>query len=139
MLKETPLLLKTILWVCKSSLLYTNKSFEIWFRRHIAHRVVVLMDKNLELLQAILVFLAWKDIQFYVHGHDTSLFQLAIGIAGDLGLTNCPDIPELAFGSIVEDTARLRNDLRPQALHSSADRWAFLSKFSIIRVDGQKT
>lgn len=59
MLKETPLLLKTILSVCMPSSPDVNRSFETWFRQHIAHRVVVSMERNLELLQAILVFLAW--------------------------------------------------------------------------------
>lgn len=59
MLKENPLLLRVILWVCRPPKPEVSSVFESWFRQHIANEVVVLMNKNLELVQAILVFLAW--------------------------------------------------------------------------------
>lgn len=59
MLRNQPLLLKTILWVCRPPPPETSAAFESWFRRHIAEQTVVLMNKNVELVQAILVFLAW--------------------------------------------------------------------------------
>lgn len=58
--KEKPFLTKVILYVCRpppGSLV----EFENWFRQHVSHEVVVLMNKSLELVQAILVFLAWYD------------------------------------------------------------------------------
>ena len=59
MLKDSPLLLKVILWVCRPPKPEVSSVFESWFRQHIANEIVVLMNKNLELVQAILVFLAW--------------------------------------------------------------------------------
>lgn len=59
MYKDKPLLLKTILWVCRPPKPETSVAFESWFRQHIAHQTVVLMNKSLELVQAVLVFLAW--------------------------------------------------------------------------------
>lgn len=59
MLKDKPLLLKTILWVCRPPPPEVSAVFESWFRQHVANETVVLMHKDLELVQAILVFLAW--------------------------------------------------------------------------------
>lgn len=58
-LEEKPLLTKTIICVCRPPPFNSSAAFESWFRRQIAHEAVVLTGKNLELVQAILVFLAW--------------------------------------------------------------------------------
>ncbi|KAI1379829.1 hypothetical protein F4677DRAFT_464064 [Hypoxylon crocopeplum] len=63
MYKDRPLLLKTILWVCKPPGPEAYAAFESWFRQHIAHQAVVLMNKNLELIQVLLVFFACRPLQ----------------------------------------------------------------------------
>lgn len=57
--KDKPILLKTILWVCRPPEPEACAAFESWLRQHIAHQTVVLANHTLELVQAILVFLAW--------------------------------------------------------------------------------
>ena len=59
MLKKTPLLTKTILGVCRPPAPDVSAAFENWLRKTIAHETVVLGNKNIELVQSILVFLAW--------------------------------------------------------------------------------
>ena len=59
MLKKNPLLTKTILGVCRPPAPDVSAAFEKWFRKTIAHETVVLGKKNIELVQSILVFLAW--------------------------------------------------------------------------------
>lgn len=59
LIKEKPLLLNTIPWVCRPPTPEASAAFESWFRQHIASQTVVLMNKDLELVHAILVFLAW--------------------------------------------------------------------------------
>lgn len=59
MFKDKPLLLKTILWLCRPPKPEACAAFESWLRQHVAHQTVVLTNKTLELVQAILVFLAW--------------------------------------------------------------------------------
>lgn len=59
MFKDKPLLLKTILWVCRPPGSETYAAFERWLRQHVAHQTVVLGNHSLELVQTILVFLAW--------------------------------------------------------------------------------
>lgn len=59
MFKDKPLLLKIILWVCRPPEPEACAAFERWLRQHIAHQTVVLANHSLELVQTILVFLAW--------------------------------------------------------------------------------
>ncbi len=54
-----PLLLRTVLWACRPTGSDFLTAFELWFREQLAVRTVVRMEKNLEILQALLVFLAW--------------------------------------------------------------------------------
>ncbi|KAJ3467628.1 hypothetical protein MRS44_005192 [Fusarium solani] len=133
--KRKPLLLKTILWVCRppGPEAYAA-AFEDWFRQHVAYQTVVLMNKSLEIVQALLVFFAWNDIFFYANSKDTSLLQLAIGLLADLGLHKRPSTTHPAFGSIVDDAADLRNDLQPQPGHSSDDRRAALGVYYIASI-----
>lgn len=59
MIREQPFLTKTILWVCRPPSPEISAAFHSWFRQQISHETVVLMNNNLELVQALLVFLAW--------------------------------------------------------------------------------
>ncbi|KAJ5627304.1 hypothetical protein N7528_004731 [Penicillium herquei] len=111
MLEDKPLLLKTILWACRPPPPEVSAAFEHWFRQHIATQTVTLMKKDLELVQAILIFLAWNDIYFYATTKDTALVQLAICLIDDLGLTRPRWREGLAFESIVEDAAQMQNKL----------------------------
>ncbi|CAI6094679.1 unnamed protein product [Clonostachys chloroleuca] len=57
--REKPLLLKTLLFVCRPSDSQSRLNFDEWFRQHVAQQIVVLNRKNIELIQAIMIFLAW--------------------------------------------------------------------------------
>ncbi|KAF4840334.1 Transcriptional regulator WAR1 [Colletotrichum siamense] len=132
--RTKPLLFKTVLWTCSPPSRDLNAAFEKWFRQHVAHRVVVLLEKSLELLQSLLVFFAWNDIHYYANSTDTSLMQLARGLAEDLGLCRFPGVPASASASIYEDAAHLRNDIRTRAQHTNAGRRAVLGLFHISSV-----
>ncbi|RDW76526.1 fungal specific transcription factor domain-containing protein [Aspergillus mulundensis] len=121
MLKDQPLLLKTILWVCRPPPPEPSAAFERWFRQHIAHHTVVLMNKSLELVQAILVFLAWNDIYFYAAAKDTALVQLAICLIDDLRLARPRRREGSAFESIVEDAAQMQNKLPQEPKQTRAE------------------
>lgn len=55
----TPFLLRTILQVVVPQTSAVQKTVQMWFRQSIAQYVVVEQERRLELLQAILVFVAW--------------------------------------------------------------------------------
>ncbi|VUC23482.1 unnamed protein product [Clonostachys rosea] len=105
--RERPLLLKTILFVCRPSDSQARLNFDEWFRQHISHQIVVLNRKDIELMQAIMVFLAWRDFRHFIDGLHTSLMQLAVGLISEMRLDRCPQSPSKLITSIVEDVEML--------------------------------
>ncbi|KAM3438801.1 hypothetical protein MY4824_003103 [Beauveria thailandica] len=77
------------------------------------------MSKSLELVQAILVFLAWNDIYFFAASRDTSLLQLAIGVVVDLGLTRAQSSRRMNTASIVDEAAELKNESPARPKHTA--------------------
>lgn len=57
--QASPFLLRTILQVAVPQIAVVQKSVDRWFRQLIAQRVIVEQERRLELLQALLVFIAW--------------------------------------------------------------------------------
>ncbi|CAH0053924.1 unnamed protein product [Clonostachys solani] len=112
--REKPLLLKTLLFVCRPSDSQSRTNFDEWFRQHIAHQIVVLNRKSIELIQAIMIFLAWRDFRHFIDGLHTSLMQLAVGLIGEMRLDRCPQLPKKLINSIVEDVEMLGFDVPVQ-------------------------
>jgi hypothetical protein len=57
--EEAPFLLCTILTVVAAQTLAVQRSVQRWFRQYLAEHLVVEQERRLELLQAILIFVAW--------------------------------------------------------------------------------
>jgi hypothetical protein len=55
----SPFLLRTVLQVAAPQTASVQKSVDRWFRQQIAHRIIVEQERSLELLQALLLFIAW--------------------------------------------------------------------------------
>ncbi|KAF4991988.1 hypothetical protein FDECE_13852 [Fusarium decemcellulare] len=77
--------------------------FKDWFRRYLAEHIVVRQEKRIDILQAILVFLAWNDFHFYGELQVTNIVQLALALIVDLRL----DRPH---GSIIAGPRTLLGD-----------------------------
>ncbi|KAF5967046.1 cercosporin resistance protein [Fusarium bulbicola] len=60
--------------------------FKAWFRRYLAEHLVVRQEKSIDILQAMLVYLAWNDFHFYGELQVTNIIQMAIGLVIDLRL-----------------------------------------------------
>ncbi|KAJ0386951.1 hypothetical protein COL922a_003264 [Colletotrichum nupharicola] len=75
-----------------------------------------------------------NDVLYYARSSDTSLMQLARGLAEDLGLTKRPGIPVSPCGSIYEDAAFLREDIQVRNQHTNAGRRAVLGMFHMSSV-----
>ncbi|KAI3397511.1 hypothetical protein diail_10723 [Diaporthe ilicicola] len=88
--KKTPLLFRTIVSVAAPQTPTTQADFKVWFRHYIAEHVVVNMERRLELLQALLVHVAWGDFHFIVESQATNFVQLAVALVIDLGLNRWP-------------------------------------------------
>ncbi|KAJ5188374.1 hypothetical protein N7472_007388 [Penicillium cf. griseofulvum] len=131
---RTPFLLRTILLVTVSQSLSIQKAAQLWFRQQIAQRVVVDQERRLELLQAILVFVAWGNFQFYIESQATDLLQLAGVIVVDLGLDKSPDSLVSSRLSFVPTAIRKVKGLIREG-HAPDDRRAMLGCFYLNSVD----
>lgn len=128
----TPFLFRTIMLVAAPQSASTQRAGEKWFRRSIAEQVVVLGEKRLELLQSLLLFIAWGDYRFYMESKATPLLQMAIGIVVDLGLNKAPlSINNLAPYSLLNEALRRHPHLRGKASHSNDDMRALLGCFYV--------
>ncbi|KAI5461254.1 hypothetical protein BGZ63DRAFT_230818 [Mariannaea sp. PMI_226] len=131
MSREQPVLLKVILHACRPPSQSIRAEFEQWFRHQIAHQIVVLGARRLELLQAILIFLAWNDFRYYADSRQTSLLQLAAGLVSDAGLNTCPEGPGPIPKNFVEDAKVLRMEIKPREHHTNPERRTVLGLFYI--------
>lgn len=57
--EKTPFLFRTIVSVAAPQAPNTQSDFKEWFRRYIAEHLVVNSERRLEILQALLVHMAW--------------------------------------------------------------------------------
>ncbi|KAH8652183.1 hypothetical protein BX600DRAFT_553624 [Xylariales sp. PMI_506] len=131
---ERPFLLKTIISSCRPRTFAIKSEFDRWFRETVAHRIVVLNESNIELLQAILVYLAWREFHIYAHARDSGLLHLAMSIAGNMGLYKAPHVQKGLQRSIADSTTMRIRGFNSPTLHTSADQRALLGLFYISSV-----
>ncbi|POS68963.1 hypothetical protein DHEL01_v212643, partial [Diaporthe helianthi] len=110
--EKTPFLFRTIVSVAAPQGPNTQSDYREWFRRYIAEHIVVNNERRLELLQALLVHIAWGDFHFFIESQATNFVQLAVALVIDLGLSRWP----LDFGK----ASSLM--LRDAATHQKGDK-----------------
>ncbi|MCJ1390774.1 hypothetical protein MMC18_003635 [Xylographa bjoerkii] len=82
-----PYLLLTVLAMASSEDIHVQGALEAEYRELLARKVVIEGDKSLDLLQSLLVYLAWYHFYFKPHRQQIyQLAQLAVAMAEDLGL-----------------------------------------------------
>ena len=104
--QSSPLLFRTILQVVAPQTAAIQKGVDRWFRRTVAQRVIVEQERCLELLQALLVFIAWGDFRFYIESQATDLLHLASTLVLDLGLHQAPSPYGTGRQSFLPDAIR---------------------------------
>ncbi|KAK6223103.1 hypothetical protein QIS74_03948 [Colletotrichum tabaci] len=60
-----------------------QKAVDDWVRRHAAMHVIVLKDNSIELLQGLVVYVAWGEVHQQMGTNANSLLQMAIGLVMD--------------------------------------------------------
>ena len=93
MLQDRPLVLHAVLAVAASSEVHLQKALEKSFKELMLRKLVVEAQKSLDLLQSILICMAWGHF-FNVPKRDISyqLLQMAFGLCVDLGLNLTPAV-----------------------------------------------
>ncbi|KAK2057395.1 hypothetical protein LY76DRAFT_617213 [Colletotrichum caudatum] len=61
-----------------------QKAVDDWVRRHAAMHVIVLAEQSIELLQGLLIYVAWGDVHFQMGTNAYSLLQMAIGMVMEM-------------------------------------------------------
>ncbi|ETS78504.1 hypothetical protein PFICI_10566 [Pestalotiopsis fici W106-1] len=129
-----PLLVKAIIYASRPQNAPMTDKVNRWFREYFAHHIVVLNEKSLEILQAILVFLAWREVEFFINAYDTSLLHLALGLVGDLGMNRFPEDQTIpSYPESIADaglTTAVRG-FNVRVVHTHAHRRAMLGLFYI--------
>ncbi|KAH8660104.1 hypothetical protein BX600DRAFT_467243 [Xylariales sp. PMI_506] len=133
---EKPLLLKTIIYSCRPQPPSVQSAIDRWYREYFAYHIVVLNERRLELLQSILVFVAWRDVHFFAHANDTSIVQLALGMLGDLGLNRPPETQRVLPKSILDDATIAIRGVTLQTARTLADRRTLLGLFYVTTETG---
>ncbi|KAJ4265035.1 hypothetical protein NW762_005278 [Fusarium torreyae] len=83
---ESRILFWTILAIVSPLEDKVQMEFKAWFRKYLAEHLVVRQEKSIDILQAILVYLAWNDFHFYGELQVTNIVQLALALVVDLRL-----------------------------------------------------
>ncbi|KAL3478354.1 hypothetical protein BJX99DRAFT_108027 [Aspergillus californicus] len=84
---QSPFLLLCILTASQTDSLPLRDKPELLIRKELASRVIVGIERNMDLLQGLLVHIAWQHYHWRTfHTHMYMLLQLAIMIVVDLGL-----------------------------------------------------
>ncbi|PTB64790.1 hypothetical protein BBK36DRAFT_1170469 [Trichoderma citrinoviride] len=108
----------------------TQQSVENWFRQYIADRMVVKQERNLGILQALLLHLAWGDFHFYMNTEATNFLHLAVAMALDLKLDRSPDATHMHPRSLVgEAWATINKGASKQKPHTADEKRAVLGLY----------
>ncbi|KAK1985483.1 hypothetical protein LZ30DRAFT_809594 [Colletotrichum cereale] len=65
-----------------------QKAVDDWVRRYAAMHVVVLGEQSIELLQGLLVYVAWGDVHLQIGINAYSLMQMAIGLVTEMTMVS---------------------------------------------------
>ncbi|OTA88000.1 hypothetical protein M434DRAFT_399201 [Hypoxylon sp. CO27-5] len=89
-LVKKPLLFRSIMLVAAQLTLAKQREITKSILAYVGHRLLMLEERDLGLLQGLLVFIAWGEHDFYWDQRITSLTYLAMGYAHNLAITRPP-------------------------------------------------
>lgn len=89
-LSKKPLLFRAIMLIAVPLTLAKRKEIERSMLAYIGQHLLVMDERDLGLLQGVLVFVAWNIEDFYLDQKHTSLIYLAMGYAHKLGISRPP-------------------------------------------------
>ncbi|KAM0440669.1 hypothetical protein ACHAQK_005643 [Fusarium lateritium] len=133
---ESSLLFWTILAVVSPLEDKVQMEFKLWFRKYLAEHLVVRQEKSVDILQAILIYLAWNDFHFYGELQVTNIVQMAIGLVIDLRLDKYSGCflggPKTLLGDAW--TSMAKPCFKTKADHTTTDKRAMLGVYHITNL-----
>lgn len=134
---RNPYLFRVIMFVATTLPPARKQAMKTNILAYLGHRLLVNEERNLDLLQGLLVFIAWADLSFYRDKQITHLTYLATGYACNLGLTHMPH-------TSTEDTSDASEAILPwekslllesQKAHDVDEQRAFLGCYYLQSID----
>ncbi|KAF9635717.1 putative trna processing endoribonuclease protein [Lasiodiplodia theobromae] len=136
-LRDTkPFLLKAIVVVASIQDLAKQRALGHALMGELTTQLLVQGRRSVDLLQGILVWLAWYHVHFFTNPQTTNLLQLAVGLVIDLGLKR----GARAYGSERLErgiTRSAHGELANSELHTSDERRALLGCFYLSTIVAQ--
>ncbi|KAI1875337.1 hypothetical protein JX265_004395 [Neoarthrinium moseri] len=141
---ESPLLFRSIMLAAAPVTLAQRKEMKRSISAYIGQRIIVLEERDLDLLQGLLVFIAWGNHSFYLDRYITNLIYLAVGLAHNLGITrlppSCQQKVKQAVGAGDVDEAMRGRALTTVAeeFHTLEEMRAFLGCYYVLSVNSSQ-
>ncbi|KAL1649921.1 hypothetical protein SLS58_001297 [Diplodia intermedia] len=136
-LRDTkPFLLKSIIVVASIQDLAKQRALGHALMAELTTQLLIQGRRSVDLLQGILVWLAWYHVHFFTNPQTTNLLQLAVGLVIDLGLKR----GARAYGSERLErgvTRSAHGELANSELHTSDERRALLGCFYLSTIVAQ--
>ncbi|KAI5856176.1 hypothetical protein GGS23DRAFT_617875 [Durotheca rogersii] len=86
-LAKKPLLFMAIMLLAAQIPLVRQKEIKKSILAHVGHNMMVAEERDLDLLQGLMVYIAWGEEDFYMDQKNTYLIYLAMGYAHNLAIT----------------------------------------------------
>ncbi|KIW98118.1 uncharacterized protein Z519_01702 [Cladophialophora bantiana CBS 173.52] len=99
--RDAPVLFLAITTACLEEDHTVQRRLGVELKRMLCERILIRNERNIELLQALLVHLSWIHYHFHPMNNKQSymLLQMAIGLVMDLDLDRCPAHRDQRVGS----------------------------------------
>jgi hypothetical protein len=97
--KDSPFLFLAIMTACLGGDHKLQRRLGVELKKILSERAVANNERNIDLLQGLLVRLSWSHFHFPVDRHSYMLLQMANGLVMDLDLDRCPAHRDQRVGS----------------------------------------
>ncbi|KAJ6443369.1 fungal transcriptional regulatory protein [Purpureocillium lavendulum] len=105
---------------------------------YLGQHMLVEEERKLDLLQGLLVCLAWADLRSLYDEQITTLTYLALGYAHNLGITRMPPalLRMIGMDEAPEDVRQSKHDaMMQQNMHSTEEQRAYLGCYCLLSVN----
>ncbi|KAK9438673.1 hypothetical protein VB005_06820 [Metarhizium brunneum] len=104
---------------------------------YLGQHMLVEEERQLDLLQGLLVCISWADLRTLFDEQITNLTYLALGYAHNLGITKIPPslLQQIGMDDAPEDLRQTKRDLIPAKMHSIEEQRTFLGCYCLLSVN----
>ncbi|KAK2593694.1 hypothetical protein QQS21_008602 [Conoideocrella luteorostrata] len=104
---------------------------------YLGQHMLVEEERQLDLLQGLLVCISWADLRTLFDEQITNLTYLALGYAHNLGITKIPKtlLQQIGMDDAPEDVRQTKKDMFTAKMHSVEEQRTFLGCYCLLSVN----